>query len=234
MPRGSAVVQKQTLLEGLRALPGDERLLRSLSTLLEQEKAWQELLEIILQQLPLLPRGSALEAHACYLGGKAALEQGELRQALALSGRSVQMQPNVWYVQHIHGRVLSRLGRRIEALQAQKRCAELAPGFPWCWFEIGQLQLAQGDVGAAREAFERALALQEERDPAGNALFRQALEGVESQARLAERQAAALDLWPDRPAPGPDQRLSALDELALAVEQFRRFLDRHEQQAGAG
>lgn len=226
------MVRKQTLLEGLRALPGDERLLRSLATLLEQEKAWRELLEMILQQLPRLPRGTPLEAHACYLGGKAALELGELRQALALSSRSVQMQPDIWYSQHIHGRVLSRMGRRMEALQAQQRCADLAPRFPWCWFEIGQLQLAQGEVRAAREAFEQALTLQEERDPAGTVLFRQALAGVESQARLAERQAAALGLWPDRPAPGPGEQLSALDELALAVEQFRRFLDRHEQQAG--
>ncbi|MEB3271335.1 MAG: hypothetical protein VKJ44_06785 [Synechococcus sp.] len=228
------MVQKQTLLEGLRALPGDERLLRSLAILLEQEGAWRELLDMILEQLPQVPRGSPLEAHACYLGGKAALELGELRQALALSGRSMQMQPNIWYVQHIHGRVLARLGRRLEALQAQQRCAELAPAFPWCWFEIGQLQLAQAQVTAARQAFERALRLQEERDPAGTALFRQALEGVEQQAQLAERQAAALGLWPDQPPPAPGERLPALDELALAVEQFRRFLDQHQQRIGAG
>jgi tetratricopeptide (TPR) repeat protein len=222
-------LQKQTLMEGLRALPGDESLLRTLSSLLEAEGNWQELQQIMLEQLPRLPRGTSLEAHVCYLAGKACLELGDLRQALALSTRSVQGRGDFAYSHHIHGRTLARMGRRAEALQAQQRCAALAPEFSWCWYEIGQLQIAQGDIGAARAALQRALVLQEAQDPCGTDLFRQALEGVESQANLAERRAAAASLWPERALLAPHERLDAIDELALLTEEFRLFLDRMEQ-----
>ncbi len=216
-------------MEGLRALPGDESLLRTLSSLLEAEGNWQELQQIMLEQLPRLPRGTSLEAHVCYLAGKACLELGDLRQALALSTRSVQGRGDFAYSHHIHGRTLARMGRRAEALQAQQRCAALAPEFSWCWYEIGQLQIAQGDIGAARAALQRALVLQEAQDPGGTDLFRQALEGVESQANLAERRAAAASLWPERALLAPHERLDAIDELALLTEEFRLFLDRMEQ-----
>ncbi len=216
-------------MEGLRALPGDESLLRTLSSLLEAEGNWQELQQIMLEQLPRLPRGTSLEAHVCYLAGKACLELGDLRQALALSTRSVQGRGDFAYSHHIHGRTLARMGRRAEALQAQQRCAALAPEFSWCWYEIGQLQIAQGDIGAARAALQRALALQEAQDPGGTDLFRQALEGVQSQANLAERRAAAASLWPERALLAPHERLDAIDELALQTEEFRLFLDRLEQ-----
>lgn len=227
-------MQKQTLLEGLRALPGDERLLRSLGQLLEQEQSWSELQAVMVEQLASVPRGTPLEAHVAYLAGKASLELGDLRQALAFCSRSVQVREDVWYSQHIHGRVLARLGRRVEALQAQGRCAELAPHFPWCWFEIGQLRLEQGEARVAREAFERALALQQAQDPARTALFRQALERVQAEERLRARRAAAQRLWPDRPPLGPEERLPALERLELALEEFRQLLDRLEARPGAG
>jgi tetratricopeptide (TPR) repeat protein len=218
-------VQKQTLLEGLRALPGDERLLRSLGSLLEEEGNWQELQEIMLDQLPRLQRGSPMEAHLCYLASKACLELGDLRQALALGTRAVQGRPDFAYCHHIYGRTLARMGRRVEALGAQQRCAALAPGFPWCWFEIGQLQLAQGDMAAAKAALQRALALQEAQNPAGAEMFRRTLEGVQEEASLAERRAAAASLWPERAPLGPDERLDPIDELAVVVEEFRLFLE---------
>jgi tetratricopeptide (TPR) repeat protein len=228
------VVQKQTLLEGLRSLPGDERLLRSLAELLERDQQWKELQQIILEQLPRLPRGSALEVHVCYLGGKASLELGDLRQALGLISRSVQLRGDLWFSQHILGRVLAGLGRWAEGLQAQQRCAELAPGFPWCWFEIGKLQLELGDVQAAQEALERALDLQEHQDPGHSHLFRQALAGVEVRARQAEREEASLGLWPERQPPAAGERLPVLEELMLSLEQFRLFLDRYESQSRLG
>ena len=227
-------MQKQTLLEGLRALPGDERLLRSLGQLLEQEQSWSELQAVMVEQLASVPRGTPLEAHVAYLAGKASLELGDLRQALAFCSRSVQVREDVWYSQHIHGRVLARLGRRVEALQAQGRCAELAPHFPWCWFEIGQLRLEQGEARVAREAFERALALQQAQDPARTARVRQALERVQAEERLRARRAAAQRLWPDRPPLGPEERLPALERLELALEEFRQLLDRLEARPGAG
>ena len=225
-------VQKQTLLEGLRALPGDERLLRSLGSLLEEEGNWQELQQIMLEQLPRLQRGSPMEAHLCYLASKACLELGDLRQALALGNRAVQGRPDFAYCHHIYGRTLAAMGRRAEALQAQQRCADLAPNFSWCWYEIGQLQLAKGDVAAAKAALERALALQESQDPRHAEMFRRSLEGVEGKALLAERQAAASSLWPDRPPLGPDHRLEVIDELALVTEMFRLHLDRLEGNVG--
>ena len=218
-------MQKETLLEGLRALPGDESLLRTLGSLLEEEGNWQELQQIMLDQLPRLPRGSALEAHVSYLAGKACLELGDLRQALALSTRAVQGRADFAYSHHIHGRTLARMGRRVEALGAQQRCAALAPGFPWCWFEIGQLQRAQGDMAAAKAALQRALALQEAQNPAGAEMFRRTLEGVQEEASLAERRAAAASLWPERAPLGPDERLDPIDKLAVVVEEFRLFLE---------
>ena len=225
-------MQKQTLIEGLRALPGDAHLLASLASLLESQKQWQELQQVLLEQLPLLPRGSELEAHACYLAARASLELGDLRQALPLCERSLQLQPNRWYSHHIHGRVLSDLGRPAAALQAQQRCAELAPDFPWCWFEIGHLQRAQAETVAARDALERALALQQLREPGDVAPFREALDALNREVSLAERQQAAANLWPGRSLPGPDERLPAIDELALSLEQFRLFLDRCEGRPG--
>ena len=120
------------------------------------------------------------------------------------------------------------MGRRVEAILAQERCAALAPGFPWCGFELGELQLEIDQTAAGREALQRALQLAEAQDPGGPSLdlFRRALEGVQDRARLEERRAAARDLWPGRPELGPQERLKAIDELALAVEQFSRFLDR--------
>jgi tetratricopeptide (TPR) repeat protein len=221
-------VQKQTLLEGLRALPGDERLLRSIGSLLEEEGNWQELHQIMLEQLPRVPRGSPMEAHLCYLASKACLELGDLRQALALGTRAVQGLPDFAYCHHIYGRTLAAMGRRGEALQAQQRCADLAPNFSWCWYEIGQLQLAKSDVAAAKAALERALALQESQDPDHAEMFRRSLEGVEAKVLLAERQAAASSLWSDRPPLGPDHRLEAIEELALVTEMFRLHLDRLE------
>lgn len=228
------VLQKQTLLEGLRSLPGDERLLRSIAELLEREKQWKELQQIILEQLPSLPRGSALEAHACYLGGKASLELGDLRPALGLISRAVQLQGDQWYSQHILGRVLARLGRSAEALLAQQRCGELAPGFTWAWFEIGQLQLALGNMQAAREALERALRLQEVQNPGQCHLFQQALADVKARARQAEREEASRGLWPERQPPPAGERLPALEELMLSLEQFRLFLDRYESRSRPG
>jgi tetratricopeptide (TPR) repeat protein len=222
------VLQKQTLFEGLRALPGDESLFRTLGALLDREADWSELRRLALEQLPHLPRGSRLEAQAAYLGGKACLELGDLRQALSLITRALRLQDDFAYSHHIHGRVLARMGRRVEAILAQERCAALAPGFPWCWFELGQLQLEIDQTAAGREALQRALHLAEVQDPGGpsQGLFRRALAGVENRARLEERRAAARHLWPDRSELGPQERLRAIDELALSVEQFSRFLDR--------
>ena len=222
-------VQKQTLLEGLRALPGDDRLLRSLGSLLEDEGSWQELQQSMLEQLPRIPRGTPLEAHVCYLASKACLELGDLRQALALSTRAVQGRPDFAYCHHIHGRTLSAMGRRVEALQAQQRCANLAPGFSWCWYEIGHLHEAHGDLDAARVALQRALALQEAQEPQRAEIFRRALERVLEDSQLAERRAAAARLWPDRAPLAAGERLDAIDALALLNEEFRLFLDRLEQ-----
>jgi tetratricopeptide (TPR) repeat protein len=228
------VLQKQTLLEGLRALPGDDSLFRALTGLLDQEAHWSELRRVVLEQLPHLPRGSRLEAQAAYLGGKACLELGDLRQALSLVTRAIQIQADFAYSHHIHGRVLARMGRRVEALLAQQRCASLAPAFPWCWFEIGQLQLEINQMAASREALQRALQLAEAQDPGGSSpqLFRRALAAVEDRAQLEERRAAARVLWPSRPELGPHDRLSTIEELALSVEQFSLFLDRLDPPAG--
>jgi tetratricopeptide (TPR) repeat protein len=224
-------MHRQTLLEGLQVLPGDGALLQALGSLLEQEADWPELRRVMLEQLPLLPRGAPEEGQVYYLASKACLELVDPHQAVILGSRAVQLQPNFAYGHHILGRALAQVGRSAEALQAQRRCAELAPQFPWCWFEVGLLLRAGSDPVGACSALRRALVLQQSMDPGGTQIFVRALASAEQASHREERQAAARSLWPDRPPLDPEAPLPPLMRLALATEEFRLFLDRR---GGAG
>lgn len=221
-------MRKETLLEGLRSFPGDPGMIQRLGQELESSGDWQLMQEVFQRQLSHVPNGSALEAHVSYLVAKACLELGERRQALALIGRSLLLRSDFAYSHHLHGRALAQLNRLPEALAAQRRCVELAPDFPWGWFELGCLQRHQGDPQAAMISLQRALDLQPAEEPQHRTLFEQALRETERELQRRERQEACLALWPDRPPPSDHERLPALDELELELEQFSRFLDRRQ------
>lgn len=221
-------MQRQTLLQGLEAMPGDASLLVALGSLLEQEADWSTLREVLLEHLPRVPRGGAHEGKVYYFAAKACLELGDCHQAVRLATRAVQLLPDFPYAHHILGRALVQIGRRQEALRAQQRCAELAPAFPWCWFEIGIQALALNDPATARSALQVALQRQQDSDPDAIQIFRKALGEAERACRWGEREAAARRLWPERPVPAPDAPLPPLERLALLAEEFHLFLDRLE------
>ena len=218
--------QTETLIQGLLAVPGDPRLLQLLGSQLEASGDWPTLRRVFLQQLAHVPKGSDLEAYVAYLSAKACHELGESREALSLAGRAVQLNPGFAYGHHLHGHCLARAGRRSEAIAAQHRCAELAPTFPWCWFEIGRLQEAQGERVAAARSFREALERQRVSDPDHLRPIEVALADVEQALVRHEDDEAWRSLWPDRPMPPSHEQLPAPDRLALAVERFRLLLDR--------
>lgn len=228
--RSPSSMQKHTLLQGLQAMPGDGALLIALGSLLEQEADWTTLRDVLLEHWPRMPAGSPQEGQVVYLMAKACLELSDWHQAVRLASRAAYLLPSFPYAHHILGRALARVNRTREALDAQHRCAELEPGFAWCWFEIGNLALELGDPAAARSALERALKQQQADDPVSTAIIRQALLRAERACLWEEREAAARHLWPDRPAPQPDAHLPALEHLALMTEEFRLFLDKVEEQ----
>ena len=228
MAWGAGPLRKETLLEGLRSFPGDPGMIQRLGQELEGSGDWQLMQEVFQRQLSHVPSGSALEAHVSYLVAKACLELGERRQALALIGRSLLLRSDFAYSHHLQGRALAQLNRLPEALAAQRRCVGLAPDFPWGWFELGCLQRRQGDPQAAMASLQRALELQSAEEPQHRALFERALQETERELGRRDRHEAALTLWPDRPPPADHERLPALDELELELEQFRQFLDRRQ------
>lgn len=225
-------MQKQTLLQGLQAMPGDGALLVALGSLLEKEADWTGLREVLLDQLPRMPLGSAEEGKVVYLAAKACLELADYHQAVRLATKAVALLPAFPYAHHILGRALAQVGRKREAIAAQTRCAELEPSFAWCWFEIGSLTLELGDPAVARSAFHQAFIQQRDQDPDSTAIIREALARAERACLWEEREAAARTLWPDRPVPQNGEPLPALDHLALITEEFRLFLDSIEAQAG--
>lgn len=225
-------MQKHTLLQGLQAMPGDGALLAALGTLLEKEGDWSALREVLLEQLPHLPRGASQEGQLFYLAAKACLELGDNQQAVRLASKATALLPGFSYGHHILGRALARVGRREEAMGAQRRCAELDPSFVWCWFEIGSLALSAGDNALARSALQQALHRQELQDPNTTAMLREALERAEQACLWEERELAARQLWPDRPLPRNGQALAPIDQLALITEEFRLFLDKVQRRGG--
>lgn len=219
-------MQQHTLLQGLQAMPGDGALLAALATLLEQQGDWRTLREVLLEQLPQLPRGASQEGQLVYLAAKACLELGDDQQAVRLASKATALLPRFSYAHHILGRALARVARREEAMAAQRRCAELEPSFVWCWFEIGSLALELGDSSLARSAFQQALGRQELQDPNNTAMLREVLARAEQACLWEERELAARQLWPDRPPPRAGQSLAPIDQLALITEEFRLFLDK--------
>lgn len=218
-------MQKHTLLQGLQAMPGDGALLVALGSLLEQQADWPALREVMLEHLPRMPHGSPQQGQVVYLAAKACLELADHHQAVRLATKAAALLPAFPYVHHILGRALARMGRKQEAIEAQRRCADLEPGFAWCWFEIGTLKLELGDPAAARAALQRALSQQQEQDPESTTIIREALSRAERACQWEEREQAARNLWPDRPIPRPEERLPAVDHLALITEEFRLFLN---------
>ncbi|HEY2729889.1 MAG TPA: SMI1/KNR4 family protein, partial [Polyangia bacterium] len=84
--------------------------------------------------------------------------------------RALKVDPGSAEAQHDRGVALRRLGRAERALEAFAAASALDPDDPWPWFDFGRTALAAGrDLPRAREAFERAAAL--EAGPSGARLL---------------------------------------------------------------
>jgi len=111
--------------------------------------------------------------------------------------RALKVDPGSAEAQHDRGVALRRLGRAERALEAFAAASALDPDDPWPWFDFGRTALAAGrDLSRAREAFERAAAL--EAGPSGARLLAWAaraalLAGHEADAARARSAALARD-----------------------------------------
>jgi hypothetical protein len=82
--------------------------------------------------------------------------------ALRQAERALRADPGGAEAEHERGIALRRLGRWKESAEAFQRSANLDPGNPWPWFDLGRVCLDLDVVGARRalEAFETAGALE--------------------------------------------------------------------------
>jgi tetratricopeptide (TPR) repeat protein len=153
----------------------------------------------------------AANAEAWALWGEAKQQRGqsgqaELEKALALAPDSV-------LARALQAVALRRAGKPEEALAHLRAAAAAEPENGFWWVEIGNTQVAQGDLGAAMESYIRAVDLEP-----GNPLYWRALAGfcfsyqvdVERIGLPAARQAAAL-------APGDPANLDGLGVGLAAV-----------------
>jgi len=80
------------------------------------------------------------------------------RVALRQAEKALRLDPGSAELHHERGVALRRLGRDDDARPSFRRAADLDPGNPWPWFELGRAALEAGVSGAreALEAFEQA------------------------------------------------------------------------------
>lgn len=229
----SPLIQKATLLAGLRLTPGDPRFLEALGSRLEAEEAWQDLHDHFLPQLRSVQPGTALDGYVRYMLGKAATELGQIEEALPWLERAAEIRPDFPFVHHLLARCYRRLRRLPEALKASLTCCSLAADFPWGWLETGELQLLLGLPREALVSFQRGLCAQKLSNPGDLTLFERGFARAHEEVINIERQALAAELWPDRPPLAPGQPLEPLEELELSLHQFRSMLDRVEARRAA-
>ncbi|HEY8924100.1 MAG TPA: tetratricopeptide repeat protein, partial [Polyangia bacterium] len=131
------------------------------------------------------------------------------RVALRQAEKALRLDPGSAELHHERGVALRRLGRDDDARPSFRRAAELDPGNPWPWFELGRAALAAGVPGAreALESFERA----GRADPGeGGAQF-----------WVWAARAALLLGAPDRLAECRREALARAPELAAALHRAR-------------
>ncbi len=92
---------------------------------------------------------------ATYNLGSLLTRQGRDAEALPLLEAALAARPGLTVAAVTRARALTRLGRRAEALAAWRR---LAPGRPAAWLEVARLELAGGDLAAAKAALDRGVA----------------------------------------------------------------------------
>ena len=107
------------------------------------------------------------DAWAHYWQGAIAEARGRTEEALAAYREAIRIQPRLIEAQTKLAGVLVRAGRLQKALDRLQTVVELDPVHqPRAWFNLGLIRAQTGDVGGARDAFERAATLDPDLVPA--------------------------------------------------------------------
>ena len=98
-----------------------------------------------------------------------AFQQQNFERAVELYQRLVELSPEDASAYNNLGLTLHYLGRSQDALQILKMGSELQPDFQRIWLTLGFVNKGIGQNTAARQAFERAIALGADTDPGRSA-----------------------------------------------------------------
>jgi tetratricopeptide (TPR) repeat protein len=115
---------------------------------------------------------AAIEAHpddawAHYWRGAMDEERGQTEEAIAAYREAIRIQPKLIEAQTKLAGVLVRAGRLREALDRLQTVVALDPVHqPRAWFNLGLIRTQTGDIGGARDAFDRAATLDPDLVPA--------------------------------------------------------------------
>jgi Flp pilus assembly protein TadD len=88
-----------------------------------------------------------------------AARSGGLDEALDLARTARRHAPEDPRVADTLGHILHRRGEHAEAAALLQEAVRRRPESPWSWYHLGLVRKSQGDVKGAREALEKALAV---------------------------------------------------------------------------
>jgi hypothetical protein len=162
---------------------------------------------------------------------------GEVLPTIAVrqAERGLRQDPGSSELEHERGVALRRLGRIGEAAEAFARAADLDPGNPWPWFDLGRARLLADEPAAAVAAFQSAAAASTEDAARLWTWSAHAARTTGDEAARAHAAAHALARDPDIRAAlaraaeaardeGDEDAYSSADALVQAFEPVRRKL----------
>jgi len=102
----------------------------------------------------------SLEAGHSFVKAQELISNKQYDQAASLLKSFLEMEPNSASAHYKYGFVLLQLGKDKETLEQAKKCVELAPKFVGGWSLLGEASLNLDLRDQAKEAYQKALALQ--------------------------------------------------------------------------
>jgi tetratricopeptide (TPR) repeat protein len=102
---------------------------------------------------------SSREAVSWVTNGINAYHQGQYREAVALYGRALNLDPENPYIHNLRGYSLFKLKEFDDAIAAQKRAVEVDPRYGWGYFDLARVLCAAERFEEASAAVRQALAI---------------------------------------------------------------------------
>jgi tetratricopeptide (TPR) repeat protein len=148
----------EAVIEGRKAAelagPDDPRPLVSLASTLEDAGRHEEVIEILEEALPLVPR----DAYAHSVLALSLFAKGRIGEALAMHEKAVSLPSMRTGVIHNHfGWSLLRAGRLDEAVQVLEKATALFPELSYPHMNLAEVHLCRGELEAAAERYRLAL-----------------------------------------------------------------------------